>query len=392
MTQADRMNRLPKQFFATLTRKVAELQKNAPDLINLGQGNPDQPTPPHIVDALCAAAQNPVNHRYGSFRGERYLREAICSYYEREFGVSLDPTREVAILFGGKAGLVEVSQCILNDGDLALVPDPGYPDYQSGIALAGAQMEFMPLLLENDFLPDYRCIDEDVARRAKLMFLNYPNNPTAATATGAFFEETVQFARRSDTVVVHDFAYGAIGFEEKPVSFLATKGAKDVGIEIYTLSKTFNMAGWRVGFALGREDVIESLNLYQDHAYVSLFGAVQQAATAALRSSQVPVQELVDLYRKRRDTFLQALVDQSVPIVQSKGSFFVWLPTPEDVSSESFADQLLYDEHVVVAPGKGFGPHGEGYVRIGLLTDETRLSAAAKRIARAYHRTASLRQ
>lgn len=388
MTQAERMNRLPKQFFATLTRKVAELQKSAPDLINLGQGNPDQPTPPHIVDALCEAARDPVNHRYGSFRGESYLREAICSYYEREFGVSLDPAREVAILFGGKAGLVEVSQCILNEGDLALVPDPGYPDYQSGVALAGAHMEYMPLLRENDFLPDYRSIDEEVARRAKLMFLNYPNNPTAAVATPDFFEETVRFAKRSHTVVVHDFAYGAIGFSEKPVSFLATKGAKDVGIEVYTLSKTYNMAGWRVGFALGREDVIESLNLYQDHAYVSLFGAIQRAAAVALTESQASVRELVDLYRKRRDRFLQTLSDQGVPVLQSQGSFFVWLPVPEGVSSESFTDQLLYDEHVAVAAGNGFGRYGEGYVRIGLLTDETRLYAAALRIARMYHRAA----
>ncbi|MNO48531.1 LL-diaminopimelate aminotransferase [compost metagenome] len=373
---------LPKQFFAALVARAGMASAAGHDVINLGQGNPDMPTPAHIVGALQAAAAHPLNHKYPPFRGHRYLKEAVAGFYAREYGVSLEPDSEVAILFGGKTGLVEVVQCLLNPGDTALVPDPGYPDYWSGIELARAVMEMMPLTAENGFLPDYGSISPEKADRAKLMFLNYPNNPTGAMATEAFFDETVQFAGRHNICVVHDFAYAALGYDgHRPLSYLQTPGAKDNGIEIYTLSKTYNMAGWRVAFAVGNASVIDSLNLLQDHMYVSLFGAVQEAAAAALSGPQTCVQENLDRYEARRHLLISGLRELGWKVEAPGGSFFAWLPVPAGYTSQSFADLLLDEAHVVVAPGIGFGEYGEGYVRAGLVSDEARLAEAVKRIA-----------
>ncbi|CJG25944.1 aspartate aminotransferase [Streptococcus pneumoniae] len=293
----------------------------------------------------------------------------------------MDPEKEVAILFGGKGGLVEIPQCLLNPGDTVLVPDPGYPDYWSGVELAKAKMEVMPLKAENYFLPVYEEISERAKEQAKLMFLNYPNNPTGAVATAEFFEDTVAFAAKHGICVVHDFAYGAIGFDgKKPISFLQTPGAKETGIEIYTLSKTYNMAGWRVGFAVGNESVVEAINLLQDHMYVSLFGAVQEASAAALLESQQCVNDLVKRYESRRNTFIHGLREIGWDVTSPAGSFFAWLKVPEGYTSEQFSDLLLEKAHVVVAPGVGFGTYGEGYVRVGLLTDEERMREAVSRI------------
>lgn len=376
------LNALPKQFFAALVARAGQVAAEGHDVINLGQGNPDMPTPPHIVEALQKAAKDPLNHKYPPFRGHGYLKEAAAAFYKREYGVELDPQREIAILFGGKTGLVEVVQCLLNPGDTALVPDPGYPDYWSGIELARAVMEMMPLREERSFLPDYAGIHPETAAKAKLMFLNYPNNPTGAVADGEFFLDTVRFAEKHHICVVHDFAYAAIGYEgQRPVSFLQTPGAKENGIEIYTLSKTYNMAGWRVAFAAGNASVIESLNLLQDHMYVSLFGAVQEAAAAALLGPQDCVRENVDRYEARRNTLISGLQQIGWKVLAPRGSFFAWLPVPEGYTSQSFADLLLDQAHVVVAPGIGFGAYGEGYVRIGLVSDEARLAEAVRRIA-----------
>ncbi|MFZ3576946.1 pyridoxal phosphate-dependent aminotransferase [Virgibacillus sp. DJP39] len=379
--QSDTLKRLPEQFFAKLVKKVQQIKSEGHDVINLGQGNPDLPTPENIVEALRDAAQDPINHKYSPFQGFLYAKKAMADFYKREYGVEVDPETEVALLFGAKSGLVELSQCLLNPGDLALLPDPGYPDYMSGIALANAKTELMPLLEENNFLPDYRKISEDVFQEAKLMFLNYPNNPTSATATKAFFDETVSVAKKNNICVLHDFAYGSIGFDgQKPQSFLQTKGAKDIGVEMYTLSKTYNMAGWRVAFAVGNSSVIESLNLIQDHLFVSLFGGVQYAAAEALNGNQDTVEELVSIYESRRDCFIEKLNELGWKVQAPKGTFFAWLPVPEGYSSEEFADLLLEKAHVVTAPGNGFGAAGEGYVRVGLLADEARLTEAARRI------------
>lgn len=381
--QSNLLQRLPSQFFAGLVKKVGQALKEGHDVINLGQGNPDQPTPPHIVERLKEAAEDPTNHKYSPFRGKSELKKAAADFYLREYGVEADPETEVAVLFGGKAGLVEIPQCLLNPEDIALVPDPGYPDYWSGVEMAGASMEFMPLLEENLFLPDYQSISKKTAQKAKLMFLNYPNNPTGATASKEFFEETVQFAEENGICIVHDFAYGAIGYDgHKPISFLQTEGAKENGIEIYTLSKTYNMAGWRAGFAIGNKSVIEAINLYQDHLYVSLFGAVQSAAAAALTESQDCVRELLDMYESRRQAFVESFQEIGWKCKAPPGSFFAWLPVPSGYSSVQFADYLLDHAHVAVAPGSGFGQFGEGYIRIGLLTEEKRIREAAERIGR----------
>lgn len=380
---SDVLKELPEQFFASLVKKVNAKIAAGYDVINLGQGNPDQPTPDHIVEAMAEAVRNPENHQYSAFRGSRSLKEAAAEFYKREYGVSVDPEREVAVLFGGKAGLVELPQCLLNPGDTVLVPDPGYPDYWSGVELAKAIMETMPLTKDNHFLPDYSDIPADVKEKAKLMYLNYPNNPTGAQATSAFFAETVRFAKDHGICIVHDFAYGAIGYDgQKPVSFLETEGAKEVGIEIYTLSKTYNMAGWRVGFAVGNASVIEALNLYQDHMYVSLFKAVQDAAAAALLSDQSCVKEQNERYEKRRDVWIKAVRDIGWDAAAPEGSFFAWMPVPEGYTSEGFSDLLLEKANVVTAPGIGFGQYGEGYVRVGLLTSEERLREAANRIGK----------
>ncbi|RXJ04350.1 pyridoxal phosphate-dependent aminotransferase [Anaerobacillus alkaliphilus] len=380
-TQSDILANLPKQFFAKLVKKVEKVKLVHDDVINLGQGNPDQPTPAHIIKALQQSAENPKYHKYSPFRGYSFLKEAVCTYYKREYGVDLDPETEVAVLFGAKAGLVEISQCLLNKDDVALVPDPGYPDYWSGISLAQAKMEFMPLLEENEFLPDFSKISEASLDQAKLMFLNYPNNPTGAVATRELFEEAVALGDQHDICIVHDFAYGAIGFEgKKPISFLEIPGAKNVGVEMMTMSKTYNMAGWRIGFAVGNTSVIEALNMIQDHYHCSLFGGIQEAAAEALLGSQVCVEELVATYEKRRDTFIQALQEIGWDVKAPMGSFFAWLPVPEGYTSEEFADLLLEKARVVVAPGNGFGTYGEGYVRVGLLSDEEILVEAAKRI------------
>jgi aminotransferase len=377
------LNSLPKQFFASLVKKVGEYISQGYDVINLGQGNPDQPTPAHIVAKLQEAAVNPLNHKYSPFQGHSYLKQAVADFYLREYDVTIDPNKEVAILFGGKAGLVEIPQCLLNPGDTVLVPDPGYPDYLSGVALAKAEMVTMPLKEENNFLPDYGELNGDVLDRAKLMFLNYPNNPTGAVATHEFFEETIKLASEHDICIVHDFAYGAIGFDgKKPVSFLQAQGAKEVGIEIYTLSKTYNMAGWRVGFAIGNESVISAIELLQDHLYVSLFGAVQEAAAEALTASQDCVKELNELYERRRNVLIDGLRSLGWNVNAPKGSFFAWLKVPEGFSSTEFANILLEQAHIMVAPGIGFGESGEGYVRVGLLSTEERLAEAVERISR----------
>lgn len=377
------MRQLPTQFFATLVQNVNKEIAAGHDVINLGQGNPDLPTPPHIVQVLRQAADNPLYHKYSPFSGYAFLKEAIARRYLEDYGVQLDPEREVAILFGGKTGLVQLPQVLLNPGDICLVPDPGYPDYWSGVALAKARMSFMPLTEQNAFLPDYSAIPASDLERAKLMYLNYPNNPTAATAPLPFYEETVEFAVRNKIVVASDFAYGAIGFDgRRPVSFLQAPGAKEVGIEFYTLSKTYKMAGWRVGFALGNAEIISLINLLQDHIYVSLFGGIQAAAAAALTSSQDCVSALVGRYASRRDAFFAALEEIGWHAAKPGGSFFSWLPVPEGFTSAAFAELLLREAKVAVAPGIGFGAYGEGYVRAGLLSDEDRLIEAARRIGK----------
>ena len=381
ITFSNKLQNLPEQFFAKLAARVAAKVAAGHDVINLGQGNPDQPTFPHIIEALQKSSTDPVNHKYPPFSGVQDLRQAAADFYKREYNVDIDPATEVAILGGTKIGLVELPLALLNEGDTMLLPDPGYPDYLSGVELAGAKFEPMPLLAKNDFLPDYKALDHEVKAAAKLMYINYPNNPTGATADLAFYEETVRFARDNKIAVAHDFAYGAIGFDgQKPVSFLQAEGAKEVGIELYTLSKSYNMAGWRVGFAVGNAQMIAAINLLQDHLFCSIFPAVQYAAAAALQGDQSEVDALRATYERRRNVLVEEAHRIGWKVVAPKGSFFAWLPVPKGFTSEQFTDLLLEEANIAVASGNGFGEYGEGYVRVGLLTDELRLQEAMVRI------------
>ena len=381
MKLSNRLKDLPPHFFSTLVRKVEAAVAEGRDVINLGRGNPDQPTPPHIVKALQQAVEDPATHGYAPFRGTSELKQAVADFYKREYNVHIKPETEVAILFGTKTGLVELPLAIMNEGELLLLPDPGYPDYLSGVSLADIKYDLMPLLAENDFLPDYSVLSDEQKKQAKLMYLNYPSNPTSATASVQFFEETVAFAKANDITVMHDFAYGGIGFEgKKPISFLQAEGAKEVGIEMYTMSKTYNMAGWRIGFALRNAKIIEAINTLQDHLFINPFPAVQRAAAAALSGSQDCVDDLVSLYEGRRNVLIAECNRIGWDVSAPAASFFAWLPVPSGYTSESFADLLLDKADVAVAAGTGFGKHGEGYVRVGLLDDEDRLKEAIARI------------
>lgn len=381
MEFSNRLKGLPAQFFATLVQKVTAAYAEGRDVINLGQGNPDQPTPSHIVKALQQSAAEPNTHKYSPFRGTTELKQAAADFYKREYNVDLDPETEVAVLFGTKIGLVELPLALMNDEELLLLPDPGYPDYLSGVGLANVRHEVMPLLRENNFLPNYDKLSSKQLEEAKLLYLNYPNNPTGATASKSFFEETVKLGKEHSIGIVHDFAYGAIGFDgNKPVSFMEADGAKDIGIELYTLSKTYNMAGWRVGFAVGNREMIEAINLLQDHLFVSIFPAVQHAAAVALSDDQTCVDALVSLYEGRRNVLIAECERIGWEVSAPKGSFFAWLPVPKGFTSEEFADFLLDKADVAVAAGNGFGSFGEGYIRIGLLVDEERIKEAVKRI------------
>lgn len=381
MEFSKKLQQLPTQFFAALVQKVNNALEEGRDVINLGQGNPDQPTPTHIIQALQEAAENPQNHKYSPFRGIGELRQAAADFYKREYDVEIDPDTEVAILGGTKIGLVELPLAVLNPGDTMLLPDPGYPDYLSGVVLGDVNFEVMPLFAENNFLPDYDALPKEVKEKAKLLYLNYPNNPTGGTATLEFFEETIRFAKEHNIIVSHDFAYGAIGFDgNKPISFLQANGAKEVGIEMYTLSKTYNMAGWRIGFAVGNADLIAAINLIQDHLFCSQFPAIQHAAAIALTSSQECADELRATYERRRNVLTEEAHRIGWQVTAPKGSFFAWLPVPLGFTSEQFADILLDKADIAVAAGNGFGQYGEGYVRIGLLVSEERLREAIHRI------------
>lgn len=382
--QSDLLKTLPKQFFASLVSRVNAKIAAGADVINLGQGNPDLPTPDYIVQAMQQATAVAADHQYSAFRGEMRFKTAIAQFYFDTYGVTLDPTTEVAVLAGSKIGLVELPLALMNPGETLLLPNPGYPDYWSGAALGRVAVEQIELKRENDFLIDYDDIPADVAQRAKFLYMNYPNNPTGAVATADFYEQTVGFAKQNQVGIISDFAYGAIGFDgHQPRSFMQTLGAKTVGIETYTFSKTFNMAGWRVGFAVGNADMIEAINVIQDHLFVSLFPAVQDAAIAALahyHDQNSAVANLVQVYQQRRDAFVQAVRAYNWEPYVPKGAFYVLMPVPAGYTSASFADLLLEEANVAVADASGFGDAGAGYVRVSLTTDVTRLVEAARRI------------
>lgn len=379
------LKNLPKQFFANLVIKVNKKIAEGVDVINLGQGNPDKQTPEYIVKSTQKWVASPQSHKYSLFRGQPDFKQAIADFYQEKYQTTFDPEKEVAVLGGSKTGLVELPLALMNPGDVFLLPDPGYPDYWSGATLGQVTFEKVPLLKENNFLPDLKSIPEELAKKAKFFYINYPNNPTGATATQEFYEELVAWAKKYEVGIISDFAYGAIGFDgEQPLSFMEIPGAKDVGIEFYTFSKTFNMAGWRVAFAIGNADIIDALNLIQDHLFVSIFPALQYAGIDALKAPErdAEINKIVDRYETRRNAFIQAAEKIGWKAFVPKGTFYAWMEVPKGYSSEEFADLLLNEAGVAVAPGNGFGEYGEGYVRIGLLIEPERLEEAVDRIAK----------
>ena len=381
----ERLKQLPPYLFAEIDRKKRELMARGKDVVDLGVGDPDLPTPDFIVEALHSAAKDPQNHRYSLDTGVPAFRESIGNFFQKRFGVRLDPTKEILPLIGSKEGIAHLPLAILNPGDAALIPDPGYPPYRSGTLFAGGVPYFMPLLESNDFLPDLSVIPSDILKRAKLIYLNYPNNPTSAVAPKSFFQDVVNFAHEHQLLVVQDAAYCEIGYEgyEAP-SILEIEGAKEVAVEFHSLSKTFNMTGWRVGFAAGNAEALALLAKVKSNVDSGIFQAIQWAAKKAFDEGEVVHQELLKVYQKRRDVLVQGLRDIGWNFIPPKATFYCWIPVPPGYTSAELALKFLEEMSIVVTPGNGFGPHGEGYFRISLTISETRLREAIQRIAKSH--------
>jgi LL-diaminopimelate aminotransferase len=381
MRHSERLDRIPAYMFAELERKIDEKRRAGIDVISLGIGDPDTPTPAHVVDAMIAAVRDPGTHQYPSNRGRPEFREAVAGFYERRFGVRLDPDTQVIPAIGGKECVYNINFAFLDPGTAALASDPGYPVYTGGPLLAGAEVVLTPLVPGRGFTPDLGAIPRADLERARLMFLNYPNNPTGAVVPEGFFDEVVAFAREHDLLVVHDHAYSELTYDgyEAP-SFLATEGAMDVGVEVFSLSKSYNMTGWRCGAIVGNEEAVSRYWQLKTNVDSGLFEAVQLAGAAALDGPQDCVREMCDLYRRRRDLVIGALGEIGIDLEPPKGTIYVWAPVPGDQTSASFAEEVLERAAVVVSPGSTYGPNGEGFFRISLTVPDERLAEAVERM------------
>lgn len=383
VTLADRLTKLPPYLFAAIDVMKQEAIRAGKDVINLGVGDPDLPTPKHIIDRLSETAYDPANHQYPSYTGMMGFRESMAAYYKRTRGVELDPSAEVLTLIGSKEGVGHLPLAFINPGETVLVPDPGYPVYSAGTTLANGESFFMPLLRENGFLPDLDAIPSDVARKAKMMFINYPNNPTAATCDGSFFRKVVAFAKEYNIIVIHDAAYADVSFGGyRAESFLETPGAKDVGIELYSLSKTYNMTGWRIAAALGNADIIRGLGLVKTNLDSGAFQAIQYAGMTALDSDQSCVAENNRIYEERHRVLVGGLKKLGWDVDLPKASFYVWIRVPEGIASMEMTKLLIKEAAVITTPGNGFGECGEGYIRMTVTSPKERLAEAVDRIAK----------
>ena len=380
---AERIRKLPRYLFAEIDKKVKIARDKGVDVISLGIGDPDSPTPDYIIKRIQEEVAKPVNHSYPPDEGMAEFREAVAAYYLRRHGVELDPQHEIVPLIGSKEGIAHIAFCFTDPGDVNLVPDPGYPVYSIGTLFAGGLPQLMPLLQENNFIPDLNNIPVEAARRAKLLYLNYPNNPTGAVASREFISEAVQYARDYNLIICHDAAYSEIAFDDyRPISFLEVEGGKDVAIEFGSLSKTFNMTGWRLGYAVGNRTAVEALYRFKTNVDSGVFKAVQQAGVEALTNPQMEpfIDGLRALYQRRRDIAVQGLNEAGWDLRPSRGTFYLWAPVPEGYSSTDFVSMILEQTGVVLTPGRGFGKYGEGYFRIALTVGEQRLQEAMQRI------------
>lgn len=380
MRTAQRIAELPPYLFAEIDRKKEAKLAQGIDVISLGIGDPDTPTPDRIVDAMAQAIRNPSNHQYPSYYGAKRYRDACAAWMDRRFGVSVDPDTETLALIGSKEGIAHIFLAFVDPGDYTLVPGCGYPVYHTGGILAGGITHWMPMTEENGFLADFESTPADVLARAKMMFLSYPNNPTSAVATTEYFDRAIAFAREHDLLIIHDNAYSEIGFDGyRPPSFLERPGATDVAIELFSCSKAYNMTGWRVAFAAGNATAISALGTVKSNIDSGVFTAVQDAAIEAMLGPQ-EVDDLSALYQRRRDMVMPALDKIGLRAHSCRGTIYVWVRVPAGHTSSAFAEKVLEEASVIVAPGNAYGPSGEGYIRISLATPDHRLEEAISRI------------
>ena len=386
MELAKRLHRLPPYLFVEINQKIAELRARGEEVISFAMGDPDLPTPSHIVERLCQAAHNPANHRYPETAGLPELCQAIAEWYEKRFGVTLNPSEEVLPLIGSKEGIGHMALCFIEPGDLALVPDPSYPPYSLGTVLAGGEPYFMPLKEENDFLPDFEVIPTEVVNRAKLMWLNYPNNPTGAIANSDFFEKAVHFAQQHDLVICHDAPYTEIAFNGyTPPSFMQIPGAKKRGVEFHSLSKTYHMTGWRIGMMVGNADMVNALFKVKSNLDSGIPQAIQYAAVEALRGSREHIAEHNAILQRRRDKLLKVINEIGLKARTPAATFYIWAKIPQGYTSIEFTKKLLDEAGIAVTPGIGYGKEGEGYIRFSLTISDDRLERGVCRLL-AWHR------
>src|SRR3990172_4441788 len=382
MRLSRRIEKLPPYLFTAITRAIAEKRAQGVDVVTFAIGDPDIPTPRHILDSLHAAAEDPANHRYPESEGLPEYRRAVAGWYERRFGLRFDPDSEVQALIGSKEGIAHIALCLIDPGDVALVPDPGYPVYSVGTLFAGGEPHYLPLREENAFLPDFSEVPEAVARRAKVLWLNYPNNPTGAVADLAFFEEAVRFARRYDIAICHDGPYSGVAYDGyRPVSFLQAPGARDVGIEFHSLSKSYNMTGWRIGMAVGNATLIDALMRVKSNIDSGIPQAIQRMAITALNGPQDCIEEPNAVYQRRRDRLVETLRVIGMRVQPPRASLYVWARVPDGLTSADFAARLIDDIGVVVTPGTGYGAWGEGFVRLSLTIPDDQLEEGVRRLS-----------
>jgi LL-diaminopimelate aminotransferase len=379
---AKRVKDLPPYLFASIDKMKQRSLEKGVDVIDLSIGDPDMPTPSHIVKAMQKAVENPANHRYPSYEGMLSFREAVAEWYKKRFRVKLNPYEEVLSLIGSKEGIGHIPLAFINPNDVVLVPSPGYPVYPTGTLFAGGRSFIMPLREENGFLPDFKSIPEDIFKKAKMMFINYPNNPTSVVASKEFFKNVVRLALRYNIIVCHDASYTEIYYEKRPLSFMQIEGAKNVGIEFHSLSKTYNMTGWRIGFAVGNKDVLAGLGKIKTNLDSGVFQAIQEAGVVALKTDDSILSNIRDTYKQRRDALYNGLKTLGISCKKPDATFYLWAKVPKHFTSMSFVEFILEKAGVLATPGNGFGEPGEGYVRFALTASIERIKEAVERVKR----------
>jgi LL-diaminopimelate aminotransferase len=374
MKLSARVEHLPPYLFVQISKKIAAKKARGEEVISFGIGDPDIPTPQHIINELCRSANNPVNHRYPESEGLSEYRKAVAKWYQKRFGVTLDSEKEVVSLIGAKEGIAHIALCLIDPGNVALVPDPGYPVYAIGTALCGGTPYYLPLNEKNKFLPDLESIPADILKKAKLLWLNYPNNPTGAVADLSYFNHAIEFAKKHNIAICHDGPYTEVAYDGyKPVSFMQAPGAREVGIEFHSLSKSYNMTGWRIGMAVGNAQLIDALRRIKSNLDSGIPQAIQYMAIAAFEGPQDCIEEHNRIYQKRRDKVVKTLNALGISAKPPKASLYIWAKVPQGYTSAEFADDLLEQVNIVVTPGNGYGPNGEGYIRLSLTISEEML-------------------